>query len=320
MSVITILIFMPLFLILERRRLNRIKRMIRPEGLLKISVSAAVLRYMLLSFVAAFIMLALAGPRWGEGGVSYSYSGKDIIFAVDISNSMLARDASPDRISLARRIPGFIVRNIPVGRVGVVFFGGEAYMHSPLTSDTMAALSLFEDAFSLMSSQPGTNIEKALRISARGFTDIVEDAPSERFIILITDGEELQGNALSTLPVLKRKGIRIISVGIGTADGATIPVYSGRNIIGDYRQNDELIITRLNADLLNTLAEETGGDYFFSSGQIQDITGLFTLLEGDLEPLPGRGGRPERYYYFALAALSVMVLESLLTALSSRSL
>ena len=197
-------------------------------------------------------MMNLQKPVQQAGG---GLKGVDVMIALDVSNSMMANDVSPNRLERARLLAARLIDTLQGNRVGIIAFAGDAYLQLPLTTDlTAARLYLQSISTSLVPTQ-GTNIYDALELADQSMDPA---AHQYKAVLLITDGEELDKKALDAAKKLKQSGVVILPVGIGTPGGATLP---GDNGEPRKDENGKTVISKLNETLLKELADETNGTY-----------------------------------------------------------
>ena len=241
-------------------------------------------RVMILAAMAA-IMVALAGPRGGFDEVEIQSSGSDIFVAMDLSNSMLASDVRPSRFDRARREVFDLLDHVATSgrsdRVGLIGFAGVSFVQCPLTSDTAALreyLMLMNPAdMPVQGTDVGGAITTALAAMDAG--GVGPDVAATRAIILISDGEDLAGEAAAAVKEAKARGVRIFTVGVGTAEGAPIPDARGGGLKKDRRGN--VIVSHFVGKSLREIAEDTGGEYveLGSGGRIQNLDFVTVLGE-----------------------------------------
>lgn len=206
-------------------------------------------------------VLALAGPRVGTELLDVERVGADLVIALDISGSMLAEDFRPTRLDEARRAIHSLLAGLKGDRVGLVAFSGAAAIMCPLTSDYNAVRLFLDMAVPGYIPQPGTNVGDALLLSGRLLD---QEGDRDRAVILITDGEDHAGEVDEQLSEISGRGIKVYAVGIGSPDGTLIPEYDPSGAVRGYRKDrsGELIQSRLNAELLQRVADATGGRMF----------------------------------------------------------
>jgi Ca-activated chloride channel family protein len=261
------------------------------------------------------IVIGLARPKWGEKLQVYEGRGIDIVIALDASNSMLATDIKPDRLTRAKTEIASLIENFSTDRIAITAFAGECYIMCPLTTDTDAA-KLFLDIISPdVVPKPGTNLEKALLVSNSMFD------PSEnayKALIVFTDGDNLTGNPLPAAEKIRDEGVKLFTIGVGTIEGAPIPQKDENgNFIGYKKDKEEkIVMSRLGERQLIILSKATNGRYFRTEGQYTSrlLDELAAIKKKDI------GGSEyveyeERYQYFLIPAFVLILLG---TALSDR--
>ncbi len=217
-----------------------------------------------------FLTLAIARPQWGQKTEISGRKGIDVMIAIDVSKSMLASDLTPTRLENAKSSLNLIIDELAGNRIGLVAFAGAGFINCPLTTDVGAVKTFLKSIDVDLIPDPGTDIDSAIRECIKAFGK----STNSKVIILLTDGEELTGSAVSAAELAKKEGIQIFAVGIGSPEGAPIPAAGG------FRKdkNGNIIMTRVNLELLKVLSEKTGGRAFLIS---QDRTGfqkLFTAI------------------------------------------
>ena len=232
---------------------------------------------MLLAF--AFLILALARPQFGTRVETVRSEGQDVIVALDVSRSMLAEDVTPNRLERARLEIMRILQRLDGDRIGFVAFAGNAFVQSPLTVDYGAA-ALFLNAMNTdLIPMQGTNLGEALNVALDAFEEGTGD---HRVLIVVTDGEDHEGEIEGALERARDEGVEIHTVGIGSLDGVPIPEFtaSGERS-GFVRDVDGAVVTtRLDEATLERIAEATGGRYFPALGPganldllVEEVTG-----------------------------------------------
>lgn len=264
----------------------------------------------------ALFIIALLGVSFGQSQREIKDMGKDIMLAVDLSKSMDATDLSPSRLTKLKYELRNLVKTLEGNRIGLVVFTDNAFMQSPLTSDA-SALNLFISTLSSgLVTSTGTNFAPALRMAREKLLSAQQDAPegrkgrSAQVVILASDGEDFGEGTEEAAKQLASDGIKVFTLGVGTEGGGNIPEGYGKK--RDMQGTE--ILTRLNRNSLQSVADAAGGQYFELSDRRNDIKRMATVIEG----LKGevRGTRmtnvsTNRYYYFLGAALLLMLLDSL---------
>jgi len=273
-------------------------------------------RFVLLLLAAAGLGVAAAGPRWGVISVDDRSPSLNLVFALDVSKSMLARDADPSRLERERTLARRLLRELPSDRVGLVAFAGRAYTLSPMTVDH-GALELYLDALDPgIVSYGGSSMSAALRQA----TDVAR-APETRpgVVVLVSDGEALEDESevLSAARRAAEQGVVVNTVGVGTTEGAPVPDLDPETgaMTGYKRGPDgQIVVSHLNGDLLREVAARTGGRYFQlgRAGASDRLVSLLKGLDRDEGTTNRRVERHTRYEWFAALALVFLVLDAVL--------
>ncbi len=205
------------------------------------------------------IGIAIARPQWGLAWKQKTAEGLDILFAVDVSKSMLARDMQPDRLSYARQEIRDFVERLKGDRVGLIGFSGNAFLFSPLTTDYGGFLLALDNTGVDSVSRGGTSIAAAINEALRAFSS----APSEqKALILISDGDETEGDAVGSAEAAKKANMEISCIGVGTLEGSNITYGGGSGVAGTIKdENGRIVISKLNETVLAAIAKDTGGIY-----------------------------------------------------------
>src|SRR5213594_372897 len=307
-----------LFVLSFRRRRRALEAFGDLRLLKRLSASASLERRMIkASFVvvaALFLILALARPQWGAKLESVTRRGVDVIVAVDTSLSMLAEDVKPNRMAQARAAVGSFIDLLHGDRVGVVAFAGTSYVACPLTLDYTAAR-MFVDVLDVdLIPIQGTAIADAIRTAVAAFR------PGERrykVLVLITDGEDHEGDVESAARAAGAEGVVIYTVGVGSPSGEPIPLRNARGDIIGYKEDrsHRKVTSRLGEGDLEAIALATGGKYFRSSPEGVELRRVYEEISRmDQRTLSGRTmiAYEERYQIPLGAAVLLLSLEAAL--------
>ncbi len=220
-----------------------------------------------------FIVLALAGPRWGYHWQEMHRQGVDLFVALDLSKSMLAQDVKPSRLERAKIEISDMLDALPSDRVGIIAFSGESFMACPLTLDHEVAKMFLDDLKVGQIDRGGTDIGSAVQRALKSFTG--EDG-AHKAIVLVSDGEDLEGRGLAIARKAKEAGVKIFCVGIGSATGAPIPVHDeeGHQTFLKDRAG-QTVVSKLGGESLQKIALETGGAYAQISGGAFQMASLY---------------------------------------------
>jgi len=277
------------------------------------------LRSAFLLAAIVFMVLALAGPRWGSHLQEVVQKGVDIVIALDVSRSMLVEDVEPNRLERAKREISDLIRVIQGDRVGLAAFAGAAFTQCPLTLD-YGALHMFLSALGPdVAPVPGTDLGAAIRTAAASFDHAAE---TDKVILLITDGEDHENRGLGAAREAAGKGIKIFVFGIGDPSGGPIPS-DGNN--GGFQKDREgqLVLSTLNEEGLREIASAAGGTYVRSVAGDLDLDLLyFDGIKQRTEAMDLKSGKirvyEERFPLFVLAALFFLLMEGLIREVGRR--
>ena len=296
-----------------------IVRVIRINRALGSSYGAIFSKVGLRTAYFVLFLIALLGPTFGNDTKEIKSVGKDILIAVDLSESMNAFDVQPTRLEKVKFELKKIVEEFSSDRIGVVIFSSEAFVQCPLTYD-QAALNLFiETLSSNLVPNTGTDFGPALTM-ALDKLDSDEGGTVDqkaKVIILISDGEDFGEDTGNIRDEVKNRGIRLFTLGVGTTQGSKIQ--AGRGYKKDRQGND--VITKLDRQSLRELAARTGGKYFEINEKQNDVTRLINTIndvEGQLRDARVVDVSANKYIYFLGIALLLMLLDMLITVKTVR--
>ena len=305
-----------LFALLRRRR-RALSQLVDPAMLTVLSPNwnpaRAKSRLVLRLLALALLVLALARPQWGFHWEEVRRKGLDLMVVLDTSRSMMASDIKPSRLQQAKWGVRDLLRNLRGDRVGLVPFAGSSILQCPLTIDYAAFTMTLDDLYSGIIPRGGTAIEQALRTALAAFP---ADGAADRVDLLVTDGEDHEGDPLALLPELKAKNIRVYTIGIGTLEGEMVPGADGQGAYFKDRQG-QIVKTALKEDVLQKLALGTGGTYVRSA---PGDTGLERVFNESINSLKRSEQETrtakiyeERFLWPIAAALLLLAWEALLS-------
>ena len=261
-----------------------------------------------------FLMFSLTQPRWGYHWEDLHQRGVDVIIALDVSSSMLAEDIKPNRLERAKRKITDLLNMLEGDRIGLVAFAGTSFVQCPLTLDYGAARIFLSAIDTQLIPIQGTAIGNAIETSAKAFNT---KEKKSKAIILITDGEDQTGKALSAAKSAGNQGIKIYTIGIGGEIGAPLPDLTGN---GGFRKNQqgEVILSKLDEITLQQIALETGGSYVRSvTGDIDLKTIYQEQIKKNIEKKELKSERrkiwQERFQWFIFIALISLFIETSLS-------
>ena len=254
------------------------------------------------------IGLALTRPQWGSHWEEVKQRGLDIIVVLDTSKSMLAEDIKPNRLKQAQWAVRDFVKQLKGDRIGLIAFAGSSFLQCPVTIDYAAFTMMLDDIYAGIIPRGGTAIEQALKTAADSFDTKSE---ADRVIILITDGEDHEGDPMRMAEQLRKDKIKLFCIGVGTLEGELVPSTEGyvKN------QQGQVVKSSLNEGLLEKLASETGGFYVRSAPGDFGLDRIYKLgisgLQRNEQETRLAKVYEERFGWFAAAALLFLLTEGL---------
>jgi len=222
------------------------------------SAFKAGLKFTIVLLGLAGLILALVDPRGGNRKETVKAQGADIVFAIDVSKSMLAEDVAPNRLEKTKQVVSQVMDRLKADRIGIVAYAGSAYPVLPITTDYSVAKMLLENMDTDMVSSQGTAINEAIQMSASYF----DDPRAGKLIVLLSDGEDHGQDSHAAAEDAAKKGIKIVTVGIGTPKGGPIPLKKN-GVTQSFKRDSEgeIVVTRLFANELRSLSKVTGAGY-----------------------------------------------------------
>ncbi|MGH7624808.1 MAG: VWA domain-containing protein, partial [Gemmatimonadaceae bacterium] len=267
----------------------------------------------LLALACAALLVAIARPRSGSSEQTLHESSHDVLFVLDLSRSMQARDALPSRLDAAKQAALAIARRLSDDRVGLVIFGGSAFLQLPLTLDHSALSRFVDQAAPNQIPSVSTNLEAAADVAASSL--VRSGGQGARVAVFLTDGEDVAGKLEGAIGALKHDGIHGFVVGIGTTAGARIPDVDSAGIVRYHRDRlGNEVVSHLEEQNLRDIARETGGVYAHWSGDASVtpiVAGIAQLATGAAESR-ARAAIPDRFQWPLALAILALLLESAL--------
>jgi Ca-activated chloride channel family protein len=239
----------------------------------------SILKFLLVVIGLSAVIFAIANPRLGTKMETIKRDGIDIVFALDVSKSMLAEDIAPNRLEKSKQIINQIINNLQGDRIGLIAYAGSAYPILPMTSDYSIGKMYLQNANTNMLSSQGTALNQAINQA----TNFFDDDQQSKLLILVSDGEDHGDDANEALESAKEKGIKIVTISVGSAKGGQIPLKENGKILGYKKDlNGEVVVTKMNAESLKKIAEVTKGKYLDGNNTKSVVDNLQTVL-GSIE-------------------------------------
>ena len=255
-----LIIFFVIALMARKRAIERFgDSSLMAQLMPKMSKYKHTVKFIILMFALAFLVVGWANPQWGTKKEKVKRKSVDVFIALDISQSMLAEDIPPNRMERAKRFAQDLIEKLKGDRVGLIIFAGNAYLQMPMTTDYAAAQLFLRTANPDMAPSQGTAISDAIDMAKQSFE---EENKSHKALVVITDGENHDQETLDMAKQANEDGLLIFTVGVGTPQGAKIPVFYGNRRGFKIDKTGQEVVSKLNEQMLLDLANEGDGSYF----------------------------------------------------------
>lgn len=270
--------------------------MVRPQFKFYIQILALVL-----------LIVALARPQFGVKEQAVKRQGMEVMVALDVSNSMLAQDVAPSRLGRSKQLLSKIIDGMTEDKVGLVVFAGDAYTQLPITCDYVSAKMFLSSISPSLVARQGTAIGSAIDLSIKSFG---AESTASRAIILITDGENHEDDAIGAAKLAKEKGIQVFVLGVGKPEGSPIPLEGSMSFRKD--KDGNVVVSKLNEEMCRQIAQAGGGMYL----RVDNTNAAQRTLQKEL----GKQAKSEletrvyseyneQYQSFVILALILLVIE-----------
>ena len=295
----------------QRDRKAKIKRFGDPD-LLQTMMSGVskyrpVVKFWLLEAALALFIVMMARPQFGSRIHREKRQGIEAMICMDISNSMLAEDVVPSRLDKSKMLMENLVDHFDSDKVGLVVYAGDAFVQMPITADYVSAKMFMQNINPSLIAAQGTDIATAIDLAMKSFT---QDEKAGKAIILITDGEDHEGQAMAAAQAAKEKGIRVFILGIGTLKGAPIPMPDGHYLTD---RSGETVMTRLNEDMCKEIAAAGSGTYIHvdntSNAQEMLDDEILKMQKGEVSTVV-YSDYDEQFQAVGIIALLLLIIET----------
>jgi len=267
----------------------------------------------------AFLLVSWANPQWGNRKQKVKAKSSDVIIALDISQSMLAQDISPNRMERSKFFLNELIKKLRGDRVGLVFFAGSAYLQMPLTNDFASAETFIKSANTTQAGTQGTVIAEAIEMSQSIFG---KENAAQKAIIIISDGENHESEAIEAAREAKSNGTFVFTIGVGTSEGARIPVVERGKRVFKTDKTGQPVTSALNVSMLQDIAEAGGGKYY----SLDQTMSALSKLDRDIDRLEKQEVEQRSFtdynsyfQYFLFLAVILLIIEYFLTNISNRT-
>jgi len=275
-------------------------------------------RFILITLGVLFLIFGYANPQWGNKTEKVKAESSDVFIALDISQSMMAEDISPNRLERAKRLLQNVIQDLKGNRIGLIFFAGNAYLQMPLSNDYSAAELFIAAANTNQATTQGTAISEAIDLALRAYE---EGKSNQRGLIIITDGESHDDDALAKAREAKEKGLNVFTIGVGTSEGAFVPFISqGRQ---QYKRDEQgnPVTSALNTTMITDLANAGGGkSYLIGEGNsiLVDLRKQVDRLQKQEVETRAFTEFASYFQYFLILGLLFMILEFMIPERSAK--
>lgn len=287
------------------------------------SVSKKNLKFILLLLSLCLLIFAMVDPEIGSHEENVQNKGSDIVIALDVSNSMNAQDIAPSRLESAKEAIQQLMYQLHGDRIGIVVFAGQAFVQLPLTSDYGAARMFLDNINTNMIPVQGTAIGAAINMSADLFAqEDKNSAGRNKAIILVTDGENFEDDAATAAKNAAAQGITIHTIGMGSPDGAPIPVYTGGQQSGFMKDDSShTVVTKLNITLLQQIAAAGNGTCIRASSADAGFGPLLDQIRKNSKAVVAQKvyrDYDEQFEWFIIPALLILLADIFITERKTR--
>jgi len=258
----------------------------------------------------AFLIISLTNPKMGTKLKTIKREGVDVVFALDVSKSMLAEDIAPNRLEKAKQIISKTIDRLGSDRVGIIIYAGNSYPLLPITTDHAAANMFLQNASPAMVSSQGTAINEALELAKTYYNN---DAQTNRFLIVISDGEDHQEETKQVAQNLANEGVRIYTVGVGTERGGPIPMRLNGAMIGYKKDNKgETVITKRVPKVLQGIADAADGKYIdgnITENPVSEIAEIIANAEKSAFETKQFSDYKDQFQWFLVFGLFFLIVD-----------
>lgn len=283
-TLLIIPVILVLFLLLQIWKKNTQKKFADKAMINRLSPNKSpfksILKIVVLCLAFACLSIALVNPKNGTKLETVKREGVDIVFALDVSKSMLAEDIAPNRLDKAKQLVTQIINNLASDRVGIIAYAGKAFPQLPITTDYASAKMFLNNMNTDMLSSQGTAINEAIQLSKTYFDN---EEQTNKILIIISDGEDHSEESITIAEEASEEGIRIFTIGVGDLKGGPIPL-KHNGVVASYKKDSqgETVITKLNEDTLKGIAEEANGAYIngkITSNVVENIREILNKMD-----------------------------------------
>jgi Ca-activated chloride channel family protein len=288
---------------------SRLLRKLSPER----SVFKSVLKISVFCLALAALSFAMVNPKIGTKLETVKREGVDVVFALDVSKSMLAEDIAPNRLEKSKQLVTQIINSLAGDRIGIIGYAGSAFPQVPITTDFSSAKLFLNGMNTDMVSSQGTAITEAIELAKTYYNDIEQ---TNRVLFIVSDGEDHEGNLAEIASEAASEGIKIYTIGVGTVSGGPIPI-KRNGVLQYYKrdQNNEQVITRLGEERLKEIAEQANGVYIDGNNTkdvVEEVTAILNGMDKKEFDAKQFTDFKDQFQWFLAGALFLLILDILL--------
>jgi len=290
------------------------KKFANPELLKKLSpnrsVFKSILKIAVISLALACLVMALVNPKIGTKLETVKREGVDVVFAIDVSKSMLAEDIAPSRLEKSKQLVTQIINNLASDRIGIIAYAASAFPQLPITTDYASGKMFLQSMNTDMLSSQGTAIYEAIELAKTYYND---EEQTNRVLFIVSDGEDHEGNVKAIAEEAAEEGIKIFTIGVGSQKGGPIPI-KRNGIVQSYKKNSqgETVITKLNASILQEIANEADGTYIEgrnTSNVVEEVTTILQNMDKKEFEAKQFADFKDQFQWFLAAGLLLLFLD-----------
>lgn len=325
-----LLLLIPVFVILyiiyvqvQKRALVRFSEPTFFSSLMPLrSSSRNHIKFILFSLALTSLIIAVARPQFGSKLEEVKREGIEMIIALDVSRSMLAEDIKPNRLTRAKQAINTLVNRMQNDKIGMIVFAGDAYTQLPITTDYISAKLFLDNISPGIVSRQGTAIGSAIELGMKSFT---QDTEADKVIVIISDGENHEGDAIKSAEQAAEKGIMVYTIGMGSREGTPIPVSGPGGVRQGFLKdrNGQTVMSKMDPKMLNQIAQAGNGKFYRATTSNVGLNKLYTelnkLQKSEIETKT-YSEYDDQFEYFIAFALMLLLIDILLLERKSRLL
>lgn len=264
---------------IQKRALNRFSDPDFFSNLMPLrSTARSHFKFIILILAVTSLIIAIARPQFGSRLEEVKREGIEMIIALDVSRSMLAEDIKPNRLVRAKQAITTLVNRMQSDKIGMIVFAGDAYTQLPITTDYISAKLFLENISPSIVSKQGTAIGSAIELGMKSFT---QDVEADKVIVIISDGENHEGDAVKAAEQATEKGIRVYTIGMGSREGTPIPVIGpgGRRQGFLKDRSGQIVMSKMDPQMLNQIANAGNGEFYRATTSNVGLNKLYNQLD-----------------------------------------